>query len=63
MRLSSIARALGVSVEELFTEDDAAAYRGLILDLMRDLSPSDRDTLIRMARALASQKQGKPEGH
>lgn len=53
LRLAAIAKALDVSVEELFTDGSAEAYRTLILDLMRSMSPEDRDALLRMARALA----------
>lgn len=53
IRLAAIAKALGVTVDELFTEDAADTYRTLIIDLMREMSPDDRDAILRMARALA----------
>ncbi|RAP39391.1 hypothetical protein BYZ73_20795 [Rhodovulum viride] len=54
LRLTSIARALNVTVEELFTSDPAESYKKEILDLMREMAPEDREALIRYARAMAS---------
>ncbi len=56
LRLTSIARSLGVSVEELFEDNPEEAYRAVILDLMRSMTDEDRDSLIRHARALAGTK-------
>ena len=53
LRLSAIAKSLGVQVDELFTEDAAEGYKALILDLMRSMEPGDRDAVIRHAHALA----------
>lgn len=53
IRLGAIAKALGVAVEDLFTEGSAEAYRQLILDLMRDMTDEDRAAVLRVAQALA----------
>ena len=53
LRLSAIARALGVSVEDLFEDSPEDAYRAVIWDLMRSMTPDDRDAVIRHAQALA----------
>lgn len=55
LRLNAIAHALGVSVEALFSAPDADQ---VLLDLLRNLSPSDRAILVQMAEALAA-KAGK----
>lgn len=54
-RLRSIARALEVPVADLFDGEPQEAYRPVILDLMRRLSPEARDAVIGHAQALASQ--------
>lgn len=61
LRLSSIARALGVHVDELFTDDARETYKSVILSLMRDMDEADREQVIRHARALASVKEVKSE--
>jgi putative transcriptional regulator len=54
LRLSAIARALDVSVEELFDLNDGQdAYRRLILELMRNMSADDRAHILHIAQALA----------
>lgn len=53
LRLSAIARALDVDVDELFTDDAREAYKSVILSLMRRMSDADRESVIRHARALA----------
>lgn len=57
LRLAAIANAFGVGVEELF-EDSSEAYRAVILGLMRDMTPEDRDALISHARFLAGAPKG-----
>lgn len=52
LRLASIARALQVSVDDLFDAGEEDAYRRLILDLMRDMTPEDRATVLRVAEGL-----------
>lgn len=54
LRLTAIARALGVSIEDLFESNPEETYKAVILDLMRSMTPEDRDALIRHARALAA---------
>jgi len=58
IRLAAIARALEVSVEDLFDEGEAESYRRVILDLMRTMEPEDRSALIRHAEALAARTKG-----
>ena len=58
LRLASIARALDVSVEDLFDEGEAESYRRVILDLMRSMDSEDRAALIRHAEALAARTKG-----
>lgn len=53
LRLSAIAKALGVSVNELFEDGAKAAYLQEIESLMAQMSDEDRNALIRMAQALA----------
>ncbi len=56
LRLTAIARALGVSVEDLFEESPEETYRAVILDLMRSMPPEDLAAVIRHAMALAGVK-------
>jgi transcriptional regulator with XRE-family HTH domain len=56
LRLTAIARALGVQVDELFEESPEDTYRAVILDLMRSMTDDDREAVIRHARALARVK-------
>lgn len=57
LRLASIARALDVTIQDLFTEEAPAAYRSEFLSLLDQVSDSDRDMLLTLARSLA-EKQG-----
>jgi transcriptional regulator with XRE-family HTH domain len=54
LRLNAIAAALGVSTNALFDEMNADAS---LIDLIRNLSPEDRDVLVRMAEALAAKSR------
>lgn len=54
LRLAAIARALEVTVEELFEAEDA--YRRLIVDYLRDMSADDRAHVLRFAEALAQRR-------
>jgi transcriptional regulator with XRE-family HTH domain len=56
LRLASIARALGVHLDELFEESQEESYRAVILDLMRSMPAEDRDAVIRHAQALSRTK-------
>lgn len=56
LRLNAISSALGVSVDELFSEEAAASYRNEIIALMRDMHPDDREAVIRHAKALSKRK-------
>lgn len=60
VRLTAIARALGVQVHELFDDATEAPIKDDILALMAAMSTEDRETLLRMARALvgSGQQQG-----
>lgn len=51
LRLAAIARALEVTVDDLFDSEDA--YRRLILDFMREMAPEDRAHVLRFAESLA----------
>lgn len=62
LRLAAIARALGVAVEDLFTETTAETYRTMILDLMREMTAEDRNAVLRVAQALAGRNAGNSEG-
>lgn len=53
LRLNAIAAALGVPPEQLF-ESDSLDTR--MLTLLRDLSPEDRATLVRLAESLAAKR-------
>jgi transcriptional regulator with XRE-family HTH domain len=57
-RLRSIAKALEVPVADLFGGEAQEAYRPVILDLMRRLSPEAREDVIRHAQALVSPQWG-----
>lgn len=52
LRLNAIAAALGVDPSELFETPETE-----LLQLVRALSPEDRDVIVRMAEALASRRQ------
>ncbi len=56
-RLAAIAAALGVEVPELFSNDAREAYKGEIEALMRHMTEQDRLTILRMARALAQERE------
>jgi len=56
-RLSAIANALNVSVTDLFDNTADEDYKNLIIELMRDMSPPDRDALIHYAKAIAGRTQ------
>ena len=56
LRLNSIARALGVSVHDLFAAPTGEGYEAVILDLMRGLDEADRQALIHYARALSKSR-------
>lgn len=58
IRLAAIAKALNVSVDQLFTQDAADAYKSAILDFMSRMGPDDRAAILRMAEAFASQGGG-----
>lgn len=49
LRLNAIAAALGVEPQDLFANEDSR-----IIELIRDLTPEDRDAIVRMAEALAA---------
>lgn len=53
LRLSAIARALGVPLHDLFVNPTGEGYEALLIDLMSRLSEDDRKALIHYARALA----------
>lgn len=53
LRLNAIARALGVSVHDLFASPTGEGYEAVILDLMRGMEEADRKALIHYARALS----------
>lgn len=56
LRLSAIANALGVQVQELFGDQDSR-----LIELVKRLDPEDREALVRMAEALASRRSnGQP---
>lgn len=57
-RLASIAKALDVTVDELFSDDSVEAYRRTIVALMRVMSPDDREALLSLARRLAGETNG-----
>ena len=52
LRLTAIARCLGISVNDLFEVGAEEAYQRMIVDLMKDMAPDDREALIRHAKAL-----------
>ncbi|AGG91220.1 XRE-like HTH transcriptional regulator [Sulfitobacter phage pCB2047-C] len=54
LRLSAIAKALGVTVTDLFDNAPDEEYKNLIVELMRDMSAPDRDALIHYAKAIAN---------
>ena len=56
LRLSSIAKALGVEVDELFSPTSMDSYKALILDLMQGMDAQDRESLINHAKALAGRR-------
>lgn len=51
LRLNAIAAALGVSADELFDRDE---LEQALLSAARQLSKEDRETIVRMAEALAA---------
>lgn len=53
LRLSALAKALGVSVTDLFDNAPDETYKNLIVDLMREMSTADRDALLHYAKAIA----------
>lgn len=53
LRLSAIAAALGVPVEQLFEDSARERYTSEIVDLMKTMTEEDKAALIRMAQALA----------
>lgn len=53
IRLTAIAKALGVNIEDLFDSGDDT---GRLIQIVRDLCPQDRAALTRIAEAMA----GKP---
>lgn len=55
LRLNAIAVALGVSVEQLFSEGAKAQYIDELTRLVASLDESDQLTLVRLARALAAE--------
>jgi hypothetical protein len=52
-RLAAIARALGVSVPELF-DTPQETWKVEIVELLDQLNPEDRAAFLRMARAMAA---------
>lgn len=58
-RLNDIATALGVSAAELFSHDEADAYRASILSIFDSLDPEQREAVIAHARALVAMRKGK----
>ena len=56
-RLSAIAAALNVAVDDLFDKADRKpAYIGEITDLMEHMESEDREALLHMARAIAARR-------
>lgn len=53
LRLGSIARALGVQIDQLFEEGSRDRYKDELSTLSDLMGPEDRDALMRTARAMA----------
>lgn len=55
LRLTSIAKALRVGIDELFDHVERPEAQ-IVADLMRNMSDEDRSALIRYAKAMANQR-------
>lgn len=56
LRLTSIASALGVTVEHLFSEDARTGLVSELMALMDALPEADREAILRHAKALADRR-------
>ena len=56
LRLTAIASALGVRVDQLFEDGSRDRYKDELIGLVDQMDPEDRDAFMRTARALASKR-------
>lgn len=55
LRLSAIAKALGVSVTDLFEGGSKESYVNELRDLLDGMSEDDREAIMRLAKSLSRQ--------